>query len=87
MCEDFCVLVIWTAEEPVGEQQTCCYGHGCEFNLSTYVAERVDVLDVGVLVLVCYDLTALILLDACFIKAEIFDFGSATDGPEETIEI
>ena len=73
------------AEETVGEEAAGGDGHGGEFDVAADVAERVDVGDVGVLVLVGYYVAFFALFDACVLEGEVFDFGGAADGPEEAV--
>lgn len=84
---EFCILEFRAAEEAVGEVAAGGDGDGGEFDFAADVAEGVYVVDVGVLILVCYYLAAFVLLDACFLETEVFDFGGAADGPEEGVEI
>ncbi len=51
------VLEFGPAEEAVCEFAACGDGDGGELDFAAYVAEGVDVIDVGVLVIVCDDVT------------------------------
>lgn len=75
------------AEETVGEEAAGCDGNRGEFDVAADVAEGVDMWDVGVLVLIGYDVAFFALFDACGLESEVFDFGGAADGPEKAIEI
>lgn len=84
---EFRVLVLRSTEKPIPELAARGDGDGREFNLPAHVAQGVDVFDRGVLVVIGYNLASLVLLDAGFVEAEVFDFGGAADGPEEAVEI
>ena len=83
----FRVLMLRPAEEAVGQLAARGDGDRGEFDFAADVAEGVDVVDVGVLVVVGDDLALLILVHAGFVEAEVFDFRVAADGPEEAVDV
>ena len=84
---EFRVLELRPAEQAIRELSAGGDGDGCEFDLAAHVAERVDALDVGVLVFVGLDVALVVLLHAGFFQSEVLDFGRAADGPEEAVDV
>ncbi len=73
-------------EEPVGQVTPRGDGYGRELGFPAHVPERVDVLHIGVLVVVRDNMTTFALFDLGLVQAEVVNFRSAPDGPEQAVD-
>ncbi|KAH6610290.1 Elongation factor 1-gamma 1 [Trichoderma cornu-damae] len=75
------------AEEPVREAAPGSNGDGRQLDLAGDVAERVDVVGAGVLVVVHDDVSLVVELDAGFLQADAARQGRPADGPDEVVDV
>ena len=80
-------LGVLGAEYTVAERPAGGDGDGCQFRLAGDVAEGIEALDGGVLVLVDHDVPFRSQLDAHTLRFQPFDFRRAPDGPEKLVDL
>lgn len=80
------ILVLGASEQTLRQTTSRSNGDRGQLDLASDVAEGVDVLDAGVLVVVDGDVTLLVRLEAGGVDAEVLGRGRAANGPDEVVE-
>jgi len=82
------VSVLLAAEETVTETTASGDGDGSQFHTGVAdIAQSVDAVNVGVLVLVDLDVVLVVELDASVLQLQLLNLGCATDGPQDAVDI